>query len=44
VTAECSRADMLVAMVDEESTEGLSAFVPSITPLPAFGLPATAGP
>jgi hypothetical protein len=42
-TAECSRADMLVAMVDEE-LEGLSAFIPSIPPLPAFGLPATAGP
>jgi len=44
VTAECSRADMLAAIVEEELAEGLSAFVPSILPLPAFGLPATAGP
>src|ERR1700682_3001119 len=44
VTAECSRADMLVAMVDEELTDGLSAFVPSIMPLPAFGFPSPAGP
>jgi hypothetical protein len=35
---------MLVAMVDEELAEGLSALIPSIPPLPAFGLPATAGP
>src|SRR5467141_982055 len=44
VTAEWSRADMLVAMVDEELVEGLSGFIPSIPPLPGFGLPATAGP
>src|SRR6202171_6880417 len=35
---------MLVAMVDEELTDGLSAFVPSTMPLPPSGLPATAGP